>query len=127
MRPERKLSACTTTLPTRPLSAWLFLAALTAAPVAQAASVQVTLKDHHFSPAQISVPANERFRLEVTNQDATPAEFESSDLRAEKIVVPGGRAVVMAGPLKPGTYSFFDDYHPDIARGSARAVVPGQE
>ncbi len=63
-------------------------------------------------------PANERFRIEITNQDATPAEFESTDLRAEKIVVPGGKITVMAGPLKPGTYAFFDDYHPDTAKGT---------
>jgi hypothetical protein len=68
------------------------------------------------------VPAGERFRIEVENQDATPAEFESNDLRVEKIVVPGGRIAVMAGPLKPGTYKFFDDYHPDTATGTISAV-----
>ena len=80
--------------------------------------VQLTLKDHQFVPAKVSVAAGKRFRIEVANQDATPAEFESSDLRAEKIVVPGGKIAVMAGPLKPGTYSFYDDYHPDAARGT---------
>lgn len=84
--------------------------------------VQVTLKDHQFLPATISVPSNERFRIEITNQDAEPAEFESGDLRAEKIVVPGGKIGVFAGPLKPGTYAFFDDYHPDTAKGSLTAV-----
>jgi len=68
------------------------------------------------------VPAGERFRIEVENQDPTPAEFESNDLRIEKIVVPGGRIAVMAGPLKPGTYKFFDDYHPDEAKGTLTAV-----
>ena len=53
----------------------------------------------------------------MTNEDDTPAEFESSDLRVEKIVVPGGTIAVTAGPLKPGTYVFFDDYHPDDAKG----------
>ena len=117
MPPEPKRAALTACL--------LMLAAPVAAHAADA--VKITLKDHHFSPAEITVPANARFRLEVTNLDTTPAEFESSDLRAEKIVVPGGRAGVMAGPLKPGTYSFFDDYHPDLARGSARALAAGQE
>jgi Cupredoxin-like domain len=79
--------------------------------------VQLTLKDHHFEPAAISAPPNERFRIEVANQDPTPAEFESSDLRAEKIIVPGGRISVMVGPLKPGSYAFFDDYNPDLAKG----------
>ena len=53
--------------------------------------VQMVLKDHHFTPDAVTVPAGERFRIEVTNQDDTPAEFESSDLRVEKIVVPGAK------------------------------------
>ena len=84
--------------------------------------ITLTLKDHRFTPVDVSVPAGERFRIEVVNQDSTPAEFESSDLRVEKIVVPGGRITVMAGPLKPGTYKFFDDYHPDTATGTITAV-----
>jgi heme/copper-type cytochrome/quinol oxidase subunit 2 len=86
-------------------------------------AVTLTLKDHHFAPSELSVPAGVRFRIEVENQDATPAEFESSDLRVEKIVVPGGKIVVMVGPLKPGTYKFFDDYHPDTATGTMTAVA----
>lgn len=92
---------------------------------AQAADpIALTLKDHRFVPAEVSVPAGERFRIEVENQDAAPAEFESNDLRVEKIVVPGGKIAVMAGPLKPGIYKFFDDYHPDTATGTITAVAP---
>ncbi len=102
----------------------LFLALAVPFGSARAAEpVQLILKDHRFVPAKVSVPANERFRIEVANQDATPAEFESSDLRAEKIVVPGGKITVMAGPLKPGTYTFFDDYHPDEAKGTLTATA----
>ncbi len=86
--------------------------------------VTLILKDHGFTPAEVRAPANERFRIEVTNQDSTPAEFESSALRAEKIVVPGGKITVMAGPLKPGTYAFFDNYHPDSARGTVVVSSP---
>jgi heme/copper-type cytochrome/quinol oxidase subunit 2 len=85
--------------------------------------VVLTLKDHQFTPSAVTVPAGERFRIEVENKDATPAEFESNDLRVEKIVVPGGKIVVTAGPLKPGTYKFFDDYHPDLATGTLTAVA----
>jgi hypothetical protein len=98
----------------------LLLAATLAAPAADA--VVLTIKNHSFMPSEVSVPAGERFRIEVQNQDPTPAEFESSDLRIEKIVVPGGKIAVMAGPLKPGTYKFFDDYHPDEAKGTLTAV-----
>jgi heme/copper-type cytochrome/quinol oxidase subunit 2 len=96
---------------------------LTASVAALAADpIVLTIKNHRFTPAEVSVPAGERIRIEVENQDSTPAEFESSDLRVEKIVVPGGKIVVMAGPLKPGTYKFFDDYHPDTANGTMTAV-----
>jgi hypothetical protein len=85
--------------------------------------VVLILKDHQFAPPAVTVPAGERFRIEVQNQDSTPAEFESSDLRVEKIVAPGGKIIVNAGPLKPGTYKFFDDYHPDLAKGTLTAVA----
>jgi hypothetical protein len=85
-------------------------------------AVTLTLKNHQFMPSEVSVPAGERLRIEVENQDSTPAEFESADLRVEKIVVPGGKIAVMAGPLKPGIYKFFDDYHPDTAKGTMTAV-----
>ena len=94
----------------------------TAAPASAVDTVALSIKDHRFTPTELTVPAGERFRIEVENQDRTPAEFESSDLRVEKIVVPGGKITVMAGPLKPGTYKFFDDYHPDTATGSIAAV-----
>jgi hypothetical protein len=88
-----------------------------------AETITLTIKNHRFVPSEVSVPAGERFRIEVENQDSTPAEFESSDLRVEKIVVPGGKIAVMAGPLKPGIYKFFDDYHPDMANGTMTAVA----
>jgi len=84
--------------------------------------ITLTIKDHRFTPEQVTAPAGERFQIEVANQDATPSEFESSELRVEKIVVGGGRISVMAGPLKPGSYKFFDDYHPDTAIGTLTAV-----
>jgi hypothetical protein len=84
--------------------------------------IKLTIKDHRFTPSELSVLAGERFRIEVENKDTTPAEFESSDLRVEKIIVPGGKITVMAGPLKPGIYKFFDDYHPDTANGTITAT-----
>jgi cupredoxin-like protein len=93
------------------------------AALAAAEAITLTLKEHLFVPSEVSVPAGERFRIEIENQDPTPAEFESADLRVEKIVVPGGKIAVMAGPLKPGIYKFFDDYHPDTAKGTVTAVA----
>lgn len=103
------------------LAAALAAAVLCVWPVLSAYAMEVftlTLKDHRFVPTELHVPANERFRIEVENHDPTPAEFESTDLRVEKIIVGGGKITVFAGPLKPGTYKFFDDYHPDAAKGT---------
>ena len=85
----------------------------------------VTLKDHQFAPTELQVLANERFSIEVENLDPTPAEFESTELHIEKIVVGGGKITVSAGPLKPGTYVFFDDYHPDTTKGTITATERG--
>jgi hypothetical protein len=82
---------------------------------------KLMIKDHVFTPDTLEVPVNKRFQIEVENLDKTPAEFESSDLRVEKFVVGGGKIVVRISPLKPGTYKFFDDYHPDTAKGTITA------
>lgn len=97
------------------------------APARAADPVTLILKDHRFSPDQITVPAGEKFRIEVVNQDDTPEEFESHDLRIEKIVTPGGRITVTAGPLKPGKYRFVGEYHEDTAIGTITAVETAKE
>jgi hypothetical protein len=83
---------------------------------------KLSLKDHKFTPSELTVPANERFLIEVENLDPTPAEFESTDLKIEKFVVGGGKITVRARALKPGTYKFFDEYNPDVATGTVVAV-----
>ena len=75
----------------------------------------LSLKDKTFTPAALAVPAGQRFRITLTNVNATAAEFESYDMKFEKIVVPAGSATVFAGPLRAGTYKVFDDYQPDAA------------
>ena len=85
----------------------------------------LALTDHQFVPTELQVPANERFSIEVENRDPTPAEFESNELHIEKIVIGGGKITVSAGPLKPGTYVFFDDYRPDTTKGTITATERG--
>lgn len=108
-----------TPLPIVALPAVLLLAA---APALAADPVTLILKNNRFTPSDVTAPAGERLRIEVKNQDGTPAEFESNDLRIEKFIAPGGQIAVMVGPLKPGTYKFFDEYHPDTAVGTLTAV-----
>ena len=45
----------------------------------------LTLKDHRFEPAQLTIKAETPATLVVKNLDATPEEFESKTLRIEKI------------------------------------------
>ncbi|MBO0755320.1 MAG: cupredoxin domain-containing protein [Bradyrhizobiaceae bacterium] len=85
-----------------------------AAPHAQpqdAATVQVSVKNHQFEPAQIRGPANKPIQLRVKNLDATPMEFESVSLRVEKVVAANSDGVINLRPLQPGQYNFFDDFH----------------
>jgi len=44
--------------------------------------VLIVLKDHRFEPAQVTVPAGENVRVEVTNRDATADDFDSGCTRA---------------------------------------------
>ena len=74
-----------------------------------------------FVPTLLTLPAGQKVKLEVHNQGPAPEEFESSDLNQEQVVVPGSTITLFIGPLQPGTYSFFGDFHPATARG--RIVV----
>ena len=77
----------------------------------------LAIKDHRFEPAEIRVPANQKIKLLVHNQDATPEEFESHQLNREKVIAPGAKATIYVGPLKPGRYTFVGEFHEDTARG----------
>jgi plastocyanin len=100
---------------------WLVLAfgALLLAP-ALADDVPVfklVARDGAFTPALVEVPAGKRLRLEISNEGKTAIEFESRDLRQEKVVPPGGKATLSIGALKPGEYRFFDEFHEKTGQG----------
>ena len=75
--------------------------------------VVITIKGGKFNPSDVTAPAGKKFKIVVRNQDSTPAEFESSDFHREKVVPAGGEISLFVGPLDPGTYEFFDDFHPE--------------
>ena len=81
------------------------------------ASFKLTARDGVFEPTVIEVPAGKRFRLEVSNQGKTAMEFESRDLKQEKIIPPGGKATVTINALKAGEYKFFDEFHEKTGQG----------
>ena len=106
------------------LSAALAVLGCAAAPSAAPAEDQsfaLTLKDHRFSPAELTIPANTRVRLVVRNADPTAAEFESDDVKAEKVLPANHETVVLIGPLQPGSYEFHDEYHE--ASSQSRLIV----
>jgi plastocyanin len=84
---------------------------------AQEATYTLVIKDHRFQPAEIEIPAGQKIALIVKNDDPTPEEFESTELRREKVVPGGEQITVYIGPLKPGRYQFFGDFNPKTARG----------
>jgi hypothetical protein len=80
-------------------------------------AITLTIKDHRFDPAQLEVPAGKKLSLLVKNLDATPEEFESHDLKREKVIPGKGQATILIGPLKPGTYKFVGEYNESTAQG----------
>lgn len=67
-----------------------------------------------FEPAMLTVPANTKVAVKIENRSAAAMEFESKTMHREKVVPAGGKATVFIGPLTPGSYEFFDDFHPNI-------------
>ena len=84
---------------------------------AQEPTYTLIIKDHRFQPAEIEIPVDQKIALIVKNDDPTPEEFESTELRREKVVPSGQQVTVYIGPLKPGRYEFFGDFNPKTARG----------
>jgi high-affinity iron transporter len=99
------------------LAALVAVLLLGAVPAHAQTPLSLAFVNHHFVPSSITVPAEQKFKLLVTNKDATADEFESSDLNREQLVPPGQTITVFLGPLDPGTYHFFGDFHQDTAQG----------
>jgi hypothetical protein len=76
-------------------------------------TVNISMKDHRFVPAELHAPAGKPIVIIVKNIDSAPAEFESNMLRVEKVVTGGGTITLRIRPLEPGRYRFFDDFHPE--------------
>lgn len=103
---------------------WLNLAWMSGLPLlatnsyAQELSFAITISNHTFQPSELSVPAGKKFKLLVKNLDPTAEEFESHDLQREKVIPGRSEAILVLGPLKPGTYKFVGEFHEKTAKGS---------
>ena len=92
-----------------------FLPASTA--VAADLELALVIKNHMFEPSELTVPANQRIKLNIQNLDKTAEEFESHSMKKEKVIPAGGKAVIFLGPLKPGSYEFLGEFNPKTAKG----------
>lgn len=77
----------------------------------------LVLENHQFTPDRIEVPAGKKVKVMIENRDAAAEEFDSGDLRVEKVIPGKSKGVVWLGPLKPGEYKFIGEYNEKTARG----------
>lgn len=98
-------------------AALVLTASATLALAAGPAEFELVIKDHKFQPAELTVPADTKIKLVVKNQDPTPEEFESHELKREKVIAGNSQAIITVGPLKPGTYPFFGEFNEKTAQG----------
>ena len=61
--------------------------------------------------------ANTKFKIIVENLDNTIEEFESDDLKKEKLIGAGKKITLQISPLKAGEYKFYGDFHQKTAQG----------
>ncbi|MBT6868360.1 MAG: cupredoxin domain-containing protein [Candidatus Marinimicrobia bacterium] len=79
--------------------------------------IEIKIKNHLFYPAEVNVPSNKKVKLLVINEDDTPEEWESYELNREKVIMGGRKSYIFIGPLSPGVYNFFGEFHPKTAQG----------
>ena len=78
---------------------------------------QIEIREHLFYPAELRIPAGQKVKLQVINQDSTSEEFESFELNREKVIMGKRKAIIFIGPLRPGEYPYFGEFHPETAQG----------
>jgi len=82
---------------------------------------EIRIKDHLFMPSKLDIPAGEKVKLIILNEDATAEEFESYELNREKVIMGNRKGIIFIGPLKAGVYPFFGEFNPQSAQGVIEA------
>ena len=77
----------------------------------------IKIKNHRFEPDVINVPADTKFKIIVENLDNTIEEFESDDIKKEKLIGAGKKISLYISPLRAGEYKFYGDFHQKTAQG----------
>ncbi len=87
-----------------------------AAHAAELATFEVVARDGRLLPERLEVPAGVKLKLTLRNEGRAPVEFENLDLRVEKVLAPNAASFVVIHPLKPGSYPFMDEFHPETGK-----------
>ena len=104
------------------IAATLCATLLAATALAQDVPVfKLVARDGKFEPAVLEVPAGKRVKVEVSNQNKKAIEFESKDLKQEKVIAPVASATFTLNPLKPGEYKFMDEFQQSTGQGKVVA------
>ena len=77
----------------------------------------IQIKNHKFYPDIIKVKENVKFKLIIENLDSTVEEFESDDLKKEKLIQAGKSITIPIKGLSSGEYKFYGDFHQKTAQG----------
>ena len=77
----------------------------------------IEIKGNLFFPPEVVIPANKKVKLTFINHDPTPEEIDSFALNREKVIFGNSRGSIYVGPLSPGEYEFFGEFHPNSAVG----------
>lgn len=99
----------------------VLLSAAIGAKATEAKTYEITLKGQTFTPAELKVPAGEAFTIRLMNQNDAPAEFESKEMKFEKVVTGKSQIKVNVKALPGGTFEYYDEYHEDTVRGAVTA------
>lgn len=78
---------------------------------------ELKIKNHKFSTEKLVVEANKKFKLKIINEDPSSEEFESLSMIVEKFIGPKKSITVTIGPLKPGNYDYFGEFHASTCKG----------
>ena len=79
--------------------------------------LSLVIENNKFTPDRLEIPANKKVRINIENKDNAAEEFESHDLKIEKVIPAKSKGVVWVGPLKPGEYKFVGEFHEKTAKG----------
>lgn len=77
----------------------------------------LVIKNHYFEPEKLEIPANTKVVIKINNLDDTVEEFESFELKREKIIPANAEVKMTIGPLESGEYRFFGEFHEETAKG----------